>query len=67
MPLSKSEQIFFREALNAGSPKPFITSIIWMARKMNIVLNFMELQELSFELDNYLLEGKHPDRRSSKE
>lgn len=68
--LSDSERRFLKDGINAGAPKPMITQMIWLCRKMNVAPNWIELEELAQQLDNDILEGKQPritDRRSSKE
>ncbi len=65
--LSKAERAFIKDALNSGAPKPFITSLVWMCRKMKVDPNYMELEELAQQLDSDILTGNAPrvvDRRS---
>ena len=69
MALSKAERQFVADAIDVGAPKPFITSIIWFCRKMNIEPNYMDLNTVAAELDDEILAApkKISDRRSSKE
>jgi hypothetical protein len=65
--LTKAERRFIKDGLTAGAPKPFITSLLWVARKLGIEPNYMELNQLAVELDDEILgEPKSIDRRSSQ-